>query len=107
MSSRPTASRPQMLGCVLEKRTTFSDLIFEPAFSIGRTVGDRKSTRLNSSHTVISYAVFCLKKKKKTDQISCRLARRAQEIARYPGAVAGSVQKRLNTRTNITRLDDQ
>src|SRR5260221_7436430 len=26
-------------------------------------VGDRKSTRLNSSHTVISYAVFCLKKK--------------------------------------------
>src|SRR3989454_1363067 len=30
---------------------------------------DRKSTRLNSSHLVISYAVFCLKKKKK---ISCR-----------------------------------
>src|SRR5437588_11043872 len=28
-------------------------------------VQDRKSTRLNSSHTVISYAVFCLKKKKK------------------------------------------
>src|SRR5438034_4819635 len=27
-------------------------------------VGDRKSTRLNSSHTVISYAVFCLKKKR-------------------------------------------
>src|SRR5947207_5831968 len=29
---------------------------------------DRKSTRLNSSHTVISYAVFCLKKKKKTQK---------------------------------------
>src|SRR5438034_4262880 len=28
---------------------------------------DRKSTRLNSSHTVISYAVFCLKKKKKNN----------------------------------------
>src|SRR5437764_5982883 len=28
---------------------------------------DRKSTRLNSSHRCISYAVFCLKKKKKTD----------------------------------------
>src|SRR5258708_21422673 len=27
---------------------------------------DRKSTRLNSSHQIISYAVFCLKKKKKT-----------------------------------------
>src|SRR5574337_1204759 len=31
----------------------------------GRTSGDRKSTRLNSSHHSISYAVFCLKKKKK------------------------------------------
>src|SRR4051812_49580696 len=29
------------------------------------TFGDRKSTRLNSSHMSISYAVFCLKKKKK------------------------------------------
>src|SRR2546426_12748466 len=29
---------------------------------------DRKSTRLNSSHLVISYAVFCLKKKKKKDK---------------------------------------
>src|SRR2546426_8578422 len=34
---------------------------------------DRKSTRLNSSHLVISYAVFCLKKKKKkTDKSSIR-----------------------------------
>src|SRR5260221_4855693 len=31
--------------------------------------GDRKSTRLNSSHTVISYAVFCLKKKKNRDNL--------------------------------------
>src|SRR5438132_7904555 len=30
-------------------------------------IGDRKSTRLNSSHTVISYAVFCLKKKKRSE----------------------------------------
>src|SRR5256885_7015202 len=30
--------------------------------------GDRKSTRLNSSHLVISYAVFCLKKKKQHPQ---------------------------------------
>src|SRR5256885_11858432 len=37
-------------------------------FGLGQVhplVGDRKSTRLNSSHLVISYAVFCLKKKKK------------------------------------------
>src|SRR5207244_12583460 len=32
----------------------------------GRYHEDRKSTRLNSSHQIISYAVFCLKKKKKT-----------------------------------------
>src|SRR5437588_9686015 len=31
-------------------------------------LSDRKSTRLNSSHTVISYAVFCLKKKNRTQQ---------------------------------------
>src|SRR5258708_21386820 len=30
--------------------------------------GDRKSTRLNSSHQIISYAVFCLKKKTQTQQ---------------------------------------
>src|SRR2546427_5945709 len=34
-----------------------------------RAVGDRKSTRLNSSHSQISYAVFCLKKKKNRPNI--------------------------------------
>src|SRR5438045_7873844 len=34
-------------------------------------VKDRKSTRLNSSHLGISYAVFCLKKKKKRNNIIC------------------------------------
>src|SRR3712207_7196045 len=33
---------------------------------VGFVAGDRKSTRLNSSHANISYAVFCLKKKKHT-----------------------------------------
>src|SRR3712207_8576407 len=37
----------------------------EPGFH-GREEVDRKSTRLNSSHANISYAVFCLKKKKNT-----------------------------------------
>src|SRR5256885_12650464 len=36
----------------------------EQAERVESTAGDRKSTRLNSSHLVISYAVFCLKKKK-------------------------------------------
>src|SRR5258708_28541652 len=35
---------------------------------VGETNPDRKSTRLNSSHQIISYAVFCLKKKKKTNK---------------------------------------
>src|SRR5262245_66107487 len=35
-----------------------------------RKIVDRKSTRLNSSHLGISYAVFCLKKKKKNNEIS-------------------------------------
>src|SRR5438552_14869889 len=37
-------------------------------------VGDRKSTRLNSSHQIISYAVFCLKKKNALPSAQLRLA---------------------------------
>src|SRR5258708_40342264 len=41
------------------------DAVSMPACSLpARCGGDRKSTRLNSSHQIISYAVFCLKKKK-------------------------------------------
>src|SRR5438309_9130419 len=36
----------------------------EASAELGKQAGDRKSTRLNSSHSSISYAVFCLKKKK-------------------------------------------
>src|SRR2546427_8115113 len=38
----------------------------------GPHAADRKSTRLNSSHSQISYAVFCLKKKKKSYKIDCQ-----------------------------------
>src|SRR5258707_9230095 len=42
---------------------------------VARLALDRKSTRLNSSHANISYAVFCLKKKKKTATLpSCEIA---------------------------------
>src|SRR2546429_6456514 len=44
----------------LEFRTEFFNIFNHPQFA------DRKSTRLNSSHGYISYAVFCLKKKNKT-----------------------------------------
>src|SRR5256885_11339685 len=50
----------------------FAERDFFPVYGAAQAVvadfdkdGDRKSTRLNSSHLVISYAVFCLKKKKK------------------------------------------
>src|SRR5436189_2109872 len=36
-----------------------------PSFTLSFSTSDRKSTRLNSSHRCISYAVFCLKKKRK------------------------------------------
>src|ERR1035438_3334472 len=49
---------------------------------------DRKSTRLNSSHLGISYAVFCLKKKKKEARHGglCETRRHgSEETARWPG----------------------
>src|SRR5256886_6344762 len=42
------------------------DLVLNGSEIGGGSVRDRKSTRLNSSHSQISYAVFCLKKKKNT-----------------------------------------
>src|SRR5476649_3021223 len=44
-------------------------------------VRDRKSTRLNSSHTVISYAVFCLKKKNKAEHLDNEKRRKRTQRA--------------------------
>src|SRR5438067_11800101 len=46
-------------------KKTEADVIFA-FFGFNESFQDRKSTRLNSSHVSISYAVFCLKKKKRT-----------------------------------------
>src|SRR5258708_23143271 len=43
-------------GITVDVKTEFTDTQYP-------IIGDRKSTRLNSSHQIISYAVFCLKKK--------------------------------------------
>src|SRR5947207_10763857 len=68
MSAAESSENPQPLeirqnianiGVFVMKQTIDMQVNPEP------TKLDRKSTRLNSSHTVISYAVFCLKKKKK------------------------------------------
>src|SRR5690625_6228838 len=46
------------------------NVLIEPAVAdIDKVVEDRKSTRLNSSHVAISYAVFCLKKKNNNESI--------------------------------------
>src|SRR5260221_2078342 len=55
-------------GCGLS--ATLSAGVAVVLFFCSFAAEDRKSTRLNSSHTVISYAVFCLKKKKDTGELS-------------------------------------
>src|SRR5258708_15628833 len=51
-----------------------------------RSQGDRKSTRLNSSHQIISYAVFCLKKKKILRKSCASASRRLPANARHTPA---------------------
>src|SRR5258708_10894895 len=56
-----------------------------------QSIGDRKSTRLNSSHQIISYAVFCLKKKTVHEGArlpSCRFFADAEHKTDDPGAIA-------------------
>src|SRR3989442_3989272 len=48
------------------------------------TEEDRKSTRLNSSHVRISYAVFCLQKKKISDRTAAYMGRREPALNQYP-----------------------
>src|SRR6266850_3244280 len=65
------ARRVEEAGFVADQRSAGEDELRQGLQAAGgycpRSIGhaDRKSTRLNSSHLVISYAVFCLKKKKK------------------------------------------
>src|SRR5437879_484693 len=57
-----TGSKTLSIGSITITGSTY---VFSQANNCGTSVADRKSTRLNSSHRCISYAVFCLKKKKK------------------------------------------
>src|SRR5258705_8557519 len=62
---------------------------------VGSCLGlDRKSTRLNSSHLGISYAVFCLKKKKKHKAHDIKL--KNIEINRRHGHLAYALQETIN-----------
>src|SRR3712207_7338790 len=53
-----------------------------------RRAGDRKSTRLNSSHANISYAVFCLKKKKKHTEYRIKVSESRTHIGHHPITLA-------------------
>src|SRR5690625_6548995 len=59
------AAGPYILfGILIIPGLAFGALLLAPFLDNGPGRRDRKSTRLNSSHVAISYAVFCLKKKK-------------------------------------------
>src|SRR5207245_9550914 len=62
--SRRAASR-SVQEKIREQAMLSEEILYSPVTEL-----DRKSTRLNSSHGSISYAVFCLKKKKSTEQQS-------------------------------------
>src|SRR5688572_30997335 len=56
----PNPLPPEWLRCSFRQRCSRR----HGCIAVSKRPGDRKSTRLNSSHSQISYAVFCLKKKK-------------------------------------------
>src|SRR2546430_8617741 len=55
----------EKLRCMADRRERVADFVRDVGGEPAERGEDRKSTRLNSSHSQISYAVFCLKKKKK------------------------------------------
>src|SRR5256885_12327009 len=60
---------------------------------------DRKSTRLNSSHLVISYAVFCLKKRQNQKLVEAYIGRSYAYVSK------GEIDKALNDANDALRLD--
>src|SRR3712207_7067018 len=69
---RISATRHESSNSAISGEPAVSSMRWRPAVEPGRAAAedameDRKSTRLNSSHANISYAVFCLKKKKNHD----------------------------------------
>src|SRR5438034_7970746 len=73
------------------QRASRGDADLAAVESVASKEEDRKSTRLNSSHTVISYAVFCLKKKK---EHRSRCPPRTAEGARDARSTAGTLRPR-------------
>src|SRR5205085_6402262 len=73
-------------------------------FDRGRETTDRKSTRLNSSHSQISYAVFCLKKKKKKKKTNKTKKKRPKTTSKniYRRTTKNGSKQHHYTHKNIT-----
>src|SRR5256885_2926515 len=80
-----------LVGQVAKRQaiTNPENTVFSIKRFMGRRYEDRKSTRLNSSHLVISYAVFCLKKKKKATHRLSALDQLLLLSQAYPTARGG------------------
>src|SRR5256884_115942 len=89
-----TSARPLFAGSAFPARRSAATAAAESP----RASRDRKSTRLNSSHGYISYAVFCLKKKKKRNltskrgEVGYRMLTRAQLMDRQTHAIDSDAQ---------------
>src|SRR5699024_11638826 len=68
----PAAPRAPQAAPTAPRRPVTANECRDHLFSLSQQRGDRKSTRLNSSHVSISYAVFCLKKKKQQNKTTTR-----------------------------------
>src|SRR2546429_419798 len=76
----------------------FSTLFRQPTVRSGDAFQDRKSTRLNSSHGYISYAVFCLKKKTKTISLNVF----TEIVPRIGNSFINTMKNISHTRTSIS-----
>src|SRR5207302_10103875 len=73
LCSMPRRRRMSAVSCSNSSSRSWC-IVSSSALTLSSTEpGDRKSTRLNSSHVKISYAVFCLKKKKNTNKVTVHL----------------------------------
>src|SRR5207244_10990395 len=70
------------MGCTMSGSPANS-VTEKPFGTVTLFAGDRKSTRLNSSHQIISYAVFCLQKKKREGQTYNTINKPNQPIYRH------------------------
>src|SRR3954464_9812786 len=64
---------------------------------------DRKSTRLNSSHTIISYAVFCLKKKTPTTYRHCQMRAHTDASSNTSAPARAQAQVRVGVPVELSQ----